>query len=146
MAHVREGDDEGPTTITVSIEVVLQTKPKPDPAETPQSDDTPEDSKDHADTAEAQLPQYILPLPFFRFRFIEGSAVETPTVLTGDGATNESWEELVTATAVEGSAVPLDGESNGGNAKRQSKRDWRSSRGIGKTPLGSKRYVPSGTT
>ena len=119
MAHVREGDDEGPTTITVSIEVVLQTKPKPDPAETPQSDDTPEDSKDHADADEAQLPQYILPLPFFRFRFIEGSAVETPTVLTGDGATNESWEELVTATAVEGSAVPLDGESNGGNAKQE---------------------------
>ena len=88
---IREGDDEGPTTITVSIEVVL--------AEAPIEIIAPEVTSDDAAT-EAPLddtlpikPKYILPLPFFRFRFIEGSCVETPTVLDADGATSESWED-----------------------------------------------------
>ena len=113
---IREGDDEGPTTITVSIEVVLAEAPIVIIAPEVTSDD--EATEAPLDDTLPIKPKYILPLPFFRFRFIEGSCVETPTVLDADGATSESWEEIVqpdlSATSQVRDSDTMN-ESNGGN-------------------------------
>ena len=98
VARIRvDENEEGPTTITVSIEIVLAEIP---PIASPETSDGIDDENPEATEAtneELSLPKtkYLLPLPFFRFRFIEGSCVETPTVLDAEGATSESWAEVV---------------------------------------------------
>jgi hypothetical protein len=87
---IRDGDDEGPTTITVSIEVVLaEAEPEPTSENDSESNSVENPEINDPDiSSEPKPPNFILSLPFFRFRFIEGSCVETPTVQT--------WEEVIT--------------------------------------------------
>ena len=114
---VRDGDEtfEGPATITVTIEVVLDEIPTPTEEEQTQQDLNPEEEAGEDEVPSSSRKQYKLPLPFFRFRFIEGSCVETPTVLTEEGATNETWEEILTDNAG-ASGTDADEQTNGSSS------------------------------
>ena len=97
--QVRDGDDsfEGPTTITVSIEVVLSEQ---NGTITPTGSDAELDSSNQDNVVQDEdgltktKTNYVLSSPLFRFRFIEGSCVETPVVVDASGNVAEGWEDV----------------------------------------------------
>ena len=106
-----DGSESDPITFSVTIEAVLKTVlpvPRLDLTAVNSEEQPPADTEVEENSSVAALPEPVYKAPVFRFKFLDDSQEETPTIPLGDEP-NDGWEEV---EVVDVQNVVLDSEEN----------------------------------
>ena len=88
--------NQTPSRFSVTIEAVLKTVlpvPRLDLTAVNSEEQPPADTEVEENSSVAALPEPVYKAPVFRFKFLDDSQEETPTIPLGDEPSN-GWEEV----------------------------------------------------